>query len=81
MNSNFNMCLVFALQILQPHASKQALEDDDPIVDNNEINTNNNLDNEWALTIPRTYRSTELRKWRTAPIVQSVYGRPGEMGT
>lgn len=57
------------------------LEDDDPIVDNNEIDTNNNLDNEWALTIPRTYRSAELRKWRTAPIVQSVYGRPGEMGT
>lgn len=68
------------MQISQPHASKQVLEDDDPIVDNNEIDTNNNLDNEWALTIPRTYRNTELRKWRTAPIVQSVYGRPGEMG-
>lgn len=55
-------------------------EDEDPIVDNNEIDTNNNLDSEWAISISRTYRSVELRKWRPAPVVQSVYGRPGEMG-
>ncbi|XP_037051693.1 polypeptide N-acetylgalactosaminyltransferase 5 isoform X1 [Bradysia coprophila] len=55
-------------------------EDEDPIVDNNEIDTNNNLDSEWALTIPRTYRSTDLRKWRPAPIVPNNYGQPGELG-
>lgn len=52
-------------------------EDEDPIVDNNEIDTNNNLDSEWALTIPRTYRSTDLKKWRLAPIVPNSYGHPG----
>lgn len=52
-------------------------EDEDPIVDNNEIDTNNNLDSEWALTIPRTYRSTDLKKWRLAPIVPNSYGYPG----
>ena len=55
-------------------------EDDDAIVDNNEIDTNNNLDGDWALTIPRTYRSSELRKWRLAPVVPNTYGLPGEMG-
>lgn len=55
-------------------------EDDDAIVDNNEIDTNNNLDGDWALSIPRTYRSTELRKWRLAPIVTNNYGHAGEMG-
>lgn len=55
-------------------------EDDDSIVDNNEIDTNNNLDSDWALTIPKTYRNNELRKWRPAPIVPDIYGRPGEMG-
>lgn len=49
-------------------------------MDNNEIDTNNNLDGDWALTIPRTYRSNELKKWRVAPIVPNTYGRPGEMG-
>lgn len=67
-------------QISQPHAAKHVVDDDDPIVDNNEIDTNNNLDSEWAISISRTYRSVDLRKWRSAPIVQSVYGRPGEMG-
>lgn len=61
-----------------PKHQKLVQEDDeDPIVDNNEIDTNNNLDSEWALTIPRTYRSTELRKWRLAPIVPNNYGQPG----
>lgn len=55
-------------------------EDDDAIVDNNEIDTNNNLDGDWALSIPRTYRSTELRKWRLAPVVSNKYGHAGEMG-
>lgn len=68
------------MQISKSHASKLVDEDDDPIVDNNEIDTNNNLDSDWALTIPRTYRSTDLKKWRTAPVIQNVYGRPGEMG-
>lgn len=53
-------------------------EDEDPIVDNNEIDTNNNLDSEWALTVPKTYRSADLRKWRLAPIVTNNYGHPGE---
>lgn len=68
------------LQISKPRASKLVDEDDDPIVDNNEIDTNNNIDSDWAITIPRTYRSTELKKWRSAPVIQNVYGRPGEMG-
>lgn len=64
------------------HASKQVApaDDDDPIVDNNEIDTNNNLDSEWAISIPRTYRNTELKRWRSAPVVANVDGRPGEMG-
>ncbi|XP_031622953.1 polypeptide N-acetylgalactosaminyltransferase 5 isoform X3 [Contarinia nasturtii] len=72
----------YEVEISHARASKQIApaEDDDPIVDNNEIDTNNNLDSEWAISIPRTYRSNELRRWRTAPIVSSVYGRPGEMG-
>ncbi|XP_055295558.1 polypeptide N-acetylgalactosaminyltransferase 5 isoform X1 [Sitodiplosis mosellana] len=72
----------YEVEISHAHASKQIApaEDDDPIVDNNEIDTNNNLDSEWAITIPRTYRITELKRWRSAPIVPSVYGRPGEMG-
>lgn len=74
-------CISFdCFQISQPHAEKHVVDDDDPIVDNNEIDTNNNLDSEWAISISRTYRSTELRKWRNAPVVQNVYGRPGEMG-
>lgn len=74
--------LFLLLQSAQAHASKQIApaEDDDPIVDNNEIDTNNNLGSEWAISIPRTYRNNELRKWRTAAVVPSVYGRPGEMG-
>lgn len=71
---------IHSWQISKPHASKLVDEDDDPIVDNNEIDTNNNIDSEWAITIPRTYRSTELKKWRSAPVIQNVYGRPGEMG-
>lgn len=56
-------------------------DDDDALVDNNEIDTNNNLDSgDWALTIPRTYRNQELRKWRPAPLVPENYGRPGELG-
>lgn len=74
--------MALCAQISQPQSAKQIApaEDDDPIVDNNEIDTNNNLDSEWAITIPRTYRSVELRRWRLAPIVPSVHGRPGEMG-
>lgn len=68
------------LQLAKAHASKLVDDDDDPIVDNNEIDTNNNLDSEWALTVPKTYRSTDLKKWRPAPVIQNVYGRPGEMG-
>lgn len=68
------------MQLARAHASKLVDEDDDPIVDNNEIDTNNNLDSDWALTVPKTYRSADLKKWRQAPVIQNSYGRPGEMG-
>lgn len=70
----------FYLQLTK-NAEKLVSEDDeDPIVDNNEIDTNNNLDGDFALTVPRTYRSTDLKKWRIAPVVPATYGLPGEMG-
>lgn len=70
-------------QLSRAHASKLVgdEDDDDPIVDNNEIDTNNNLDSDWALTVPKTYRSADLRKWRPAAVIQNAYGRPGEMGS
>lgn len=75
------MCGACQTQISQAQSAKQlAPSEDDDIVDNNEIDTNNNLDSDWAITISRTYRSSELRKWRLAPVVPSVHGRPGEMG-
>lgn len=56
-------------------------DDDDAIVDNNEIDTNNNLDaGDWALTIAHQYRNAELKKWRPAPVVPEIFGRPGELG-
>lgn len=72
-----NKCGLFQIT---KHADKLVDEDDDPIVDNNEIDTNNNLDSEWALTVPRTYRSVDLRRWKQAAIVPTSYGVPGEMG-
>lgn len=73
------MFLTFYILTLQvpKHQKLVQEEDEDPIVDNNEIDTNNNLDSEWALTIPRTYRSTDLKKWRPAPLVPNSYGQPG----
>lgn len=61
-----------------PQAHK--LVDEDPIVDEDEINTNsNNLDNV-PVTISKTYQKTELKKWRPAPVVPANPGQPGEMG-
>lgn len=34
---------------------------------------------EWNLSIPRRYQSTELREWQPPPVVPKVDG-PGEMG-
>lgn len=57
--------------------------DEDPIVDDEEIDTNlNNIDNgeEEFKGISKTYRSSELKKWRLAPVVKENPGKPGEMG-
>lgn len=52
-----------------------------------EINTNlNNLDHDDfnndddVIHISKTYRSTEVKKWRPAPVVRENVGKPGEMG-
>lgn len=57
--------------------------DEDPIVDDEEIDTNlNNIDNgdDELKRISKTYRSVELKKWRPAPVVRENAGKPGEMG-
>ena len=59
------------------------LVDEDPIVDEEEIDTNlSNIDNvdEEFKRISKTYRSVELKKWRPAPLVKENPGKPGEMG-
>lgn len=54
--------------------------DDDQIVGDEEIDTNNNLDDFPPSIISRTYRPEELKKWRPAPVIQEKYGQPGELG-
>lgn len=57
--------------------------DEDPIVDDEEIDTNlNNIDNgdEELKRISKTYRPVDLKKWRPAPVVRENPGKPGEMG-
>lgn len=57
--------------------------DEDPIVDDEEIDTNlNNIDNgdEELKRISKTYRPVDLKKWRPAPVVRENSGKPGEMG-
>lgn len=78
---------MFFLQL--PHPAR--LVDEDPIVDDDELDTNannnqqqqqndkNSID-EFNIDMPRTYRSVELRKWRQAPEVIENYGKPGERG-
>lgn len=51
---------------------------EDPIVDDEEIDTNSNDIN--GNFIAHTYRSAELKKWRAVPDVQENYGKPGERG-
>ena len=55
--------------------------DEDPIVDEEEIDTNlNNIDDSDIKGISKTYRSVELKRWRPAPTVKENPGKPGEMG-
>lgn len=56
--------------------------DEDPIVDEEEIDTNlNNIDGDSDIKgISKTYRSVELKRWRPAPTVKENPGKPGEMG-
>ncbi|CAO1306249.1 unnamed protein product [Diamesa serratosioi] len=58
------------------------LVDEDPIVDEEEIDTNlNNIDGDSDIKgISKTYRSVELKRWRPAPTVKENPGKPGEMG-
>lgn len=53
--------------------------DEDPIVDDDEINTNLNNAGD-GLVVSRTYRSQDLKKWRVVPEIQENYGKPGERG-
>jgi hypothetical protein len=57
--------------------------DEDPIVDEEEIDTNlNNIDqgDDDIKRISKTYHSVDLKKWRPAPVVRENPGKPGEMG-
>lgn len=55
--------------------------DEDPIVGDDEIDTNNALDDDFSHSvISRTYAPEALKKWRPAPLVVEHYGQPGEMG-
>lgn len=67
----------------EKHSGGHGLVDEDPIVGDEEIDTNlNNIDNpdDELQRISRTYRSIELKKWRPAPVVRENVGKPGEMG-
>lgn len=74
----------------EPNAERlshsNSLGDEDSIVNDEEIDTNlNNVDHDFnndddAIHISKTYRSTELKKWRPAPVVRENVGKPGEMG-
>lgn len=60
-------------------------EEDDQMVEDEEIDTNINNhsadDNDNTISsISRTYRPSDLKKWRTVPPVAENYGAPGEMG-
>lgn len=70
------MAFFHSLQI--PNKERLVKEDEDPIVDDNEIDTGKSLDG--GVTIPRTYRSVLLKKWQPAPVVREARGKPGEMG-
>jgi hypothetical protein len=88
-----------------PNSAK--LVDEDPIVDEEEIDTNmnnvddnsqnnkknsnghagaggshlgNHDDDDFGVTLSRTYPSSELKKWRKAATVLENRGKPGEMG-
>lgn len=66
---------------LTRHAEKHiAPPEDDQMVDENEIDTNNNFDPFPTAGISKTYRPDLLKLWRTAPVVPEVYGKPGELG-
>lgn len=56
------------------------------MVEDEEIDTNINNnhsadDNDNSIaSMSRTYRPSDLKKWRTVPPVSENYGAPGEMG-
>lgn len=69
--------------VAERHNGGHHVVDEDPIVDEEEIDTNlNNIDNgdEEMKRISKTYRSVDLKKWRPAPVVRENAGKPGEMG-
>lgn len=54
---------------------------EDEEIDKNINNNHSADDNENSIaTILRTYRPSDLKKWRTVPPVSENYGAPGEMG-
>lgn len=80
-------CLLMTFFQLSHNADKQigghGVVDEDPIVGDEEIDTNiNNIDNgDGELQrISKTYRTVDLKKWRPAPVVRENVGKPGEMG-
>jgi polypeptide N-acetylgalactosaminyltransferase len=79
---------LFACLQLNAERLSGSLMDEDPIVNDEEIDTNlNNVDNDFNNDdetihhhISKTYRPNELKKWRPAPVVRENVGKPGEMG-
>jgi hypothetical protein len=81
--SNFLTQIRGHFQLSSNAESLRHIVDEDPIVDDEEIDTNlNNIENgeEELKRISKTYRSVELKKWRPAPVVRENPGKPGEMG-
>lgn len=54
--------------------------DDDPIVNEEEIDTNNSMDDHSDVHVSQTYKPQTLKKWRVVPPVQENFGKPGEIG-
>ncbi|XP_063698586.1 polypeptide N-acetylgalactosaminyltransferase 5 isoform X2 [Culicoides brevitarsis] len=66
-----------------PKAAHQVQDnsiDDDSLVNEEEIDTNNSMDDHSDIHVSQTYKPSTLKKWRVVPPVQENYGKPGEHG-
>lgn len=80
----FLLLLSFQVPSAHKFEGNIRVEDDDQIVNDEEIDTNlNNSDDvqsEGGVSISKTYRPNDLKRWRQVPPVAENYGQPGEMG-